>query len=77
MHLGKVDAAQRVADAKRRNTVQIQRVARALETQQQQIELLVLAEPSGPRRNELTSANIHLLGALEALRKAGAGQREI
>lgn len=43
------------------------RIQRALNAQQVELDLLILAQPSGGARNLLTDANIHLLEAIRKL----------
>lgn len=48
------------------------RLQRALEAQQIELDLLIIAQPSGGARNLLTEANIHLLEAISKLKELHA-----
>lgn len=45
------------------NFKEVARILRALDLQQKELELLILAQPTGGARELLTEANIHLLAA--------------
>lgn len=47
----------------------LRRICRAIESQRSELELVILGEPTGYPREELTSANIHLLEALNHLKE--------
>ena len=48
----------------------LNRINRAVEHAKNEVEYAILREPTGPRRNSLTDANIHLMAAMEDLRTA-------
>ena len=52
-----------------RNPEDARRICRAIEAQRQELDLLILREPTGYPRTELTAANIHLLAALDHLKE--------
>lgn len=49
------------------------RIIRALEAQQSKLDLLILKTPTSKAREDLTSANIHLLVGIGELRNAFNG----
>jgi len=51
------------------NFKEVRRTLRALVAQQAELELCVLAQPSGGARNLLTEANIHLLESISKLKE--------
>lgn len=48
---------------------------RRLELELDQLELLISSTPTGPKRNRLTEANIHLHAARDAMRRADDAPR--
>lgn len=52
-----------------KNHKDVARIERALSALQHELDREVLAEPTGYPREELSTANIHLLAALSSLRE--------
>lgn len=49
----------------------LEEILAQLEQQQRYLEAHINRTPTGDKRNKLTHANIHLMGAMQAIRKAG------
>jgi len=53
----------------RPNFQQVRFLLRQIEAQQTEVEILILAQPTGGARDLLTEANIHLLGSISKLKE--------